>query len=69
MLGGVIATSKVFAKMHIFVDDLEDNVQVIGELCKKLDIDFVGIHYVGVQHLPGDWTEEKVLKKWSEISK
>ncbi len=68
-LEALLRRLKFLPKCIFFVDDLEDNVQVIGELCKKLDIDFVGIHYVGVQHLPGDWTEEKVLKKWSEISK
>ena len=34
-------------KRIVFVDDKEPNLESVAAACKRMDIDFVGMHYLG----------------------
>ncbi|MDR0393083.1 MAG: DUF2608 domain-containing protein [Puniceicoccales bacterium] len=70
-LGSLLRRLNRVPERIFFVDDLEENVLSVGQLCKELGIGFMGIHYTGFENLPhaDTWSEKMVRDKWKTFSR
>ncbi|MDR2769522.1 MAG: DUF2608 domain-containing protein [Puniceicoccales bacterium] len=70
-LGNLLRRLNFVPERIFFVDDLEENVLSVGQLCRELGIDFMGIHYTGFENLPraDTWSEKIVRDKWEAFSR
>ncbi|MDR1254736.1 MAG: DUF2608 domain-containing protein [Puniceicoccales bacterium] len=70
-LGTLLKRLNFVPERIFFVDDMEENVSSVGQLCRELGIDFVGIHYTGFDNLPyvDTWSGKMARDKWETFSK
>ena len=54
-------------KKLLFVDDRDDNVDDLGNTCKKLGINYFGIQYSGCNKFESDWNIDAVKSKWQKF--